>query len=105
MARLIDADVLERKWQDVLDEKAHEKGTVGYTVFELFIERLKGEPTVEAKPVVHGEWIVLGQRTYGSGGGRNYTHYCSECGQHGFEDYKLCPNCGADMRERKADGE
>lgn len=45
----------------------------------------------------HGRWIVLGQRTYGSG--RSYTHYCSECGQHGFDDYKRCPNCGAKMRE------
>lgn len=43
-----------------------------------------------------GRWIPLGQRTYG--GGRSYTHYCSECGKHGFEDYTLCPNCGADMR-------
>lgn len=45
--------------------------------------------------VVHGRWIVLGQRTYG--GGRCYTHYCSECGQHGFDDYKACPNCFAKM--------
>lgn len=45
--------------------------------------------------VTHGRWVALGQRTYG--GGKSYTHYCSECGQHGFDDYKRCPNCGAKM--------
>ena len=44
-----------------------------------------------------GEWVPLGQRTYG--GGRSYTHYCRQCGQHGYDDYTLCPNCGADMRK------
>lgn len=52
---------------------------------------------VDYAPVKHGRWIILGQRTYGSGSGRNYTHYCSECGQHGFDDYKLCHNCGCRM--------
>ena len=42
-----------------------------------------------------GEWVLLGQRTYG--GGRCYTHYCNRCGQHGYDDYVLCPNCGAKM--------
>ena len=42
-----------------------------------------------------GEWVPLGQRTYG--GGRSYTHYCNLCGQHGYDDYVLCPNCGAKM--------
>ena len=50
--RLIDADALLKKWQDVLDEKADEKGTVAYITFELFIERLKEEPTIDAVPVV-----------------------------------------------------
>lgn len=48
-----------------------------------------------------GEWIPLGQRTYG--GGRSYTHYCNRCGQHGYDDYVLCPNCGADMTEGTGD--
>lgn len=46
-----------------------------------------------------GRWVVFGQRIYGSGSGRNYTHYCSECGQHGFDDYVFCPNCGVKMEE------
>lgn len=50
--RLIDADALAKKWQDVLDEKANEKGSVAYVTFELFIARLKDEPTIDAVPVV-----------------------------------------------------
>ena len=49
----------------------------------------------------NGEWIPLGQRTYG--GGRCYTHYCNRCRQHGYDDYVLCPNCGADMTEGTGD--
>lgn len=37
-------------------------------------------------------WQVRSQRTYG--GGRCYTHYCPVCGQHGYDDYRLCPKCG-----------
>lgn len=48
--RLIDADALAKKWQDVLDEKTNEKDTVAYLTFELFIDRLKEEPTIEAIP-------------------------------------------------------
>lgn len=60
-------------------------------------------PAVEAEPVVHAHWIILGQRTYG--GGRCYTHYCSRCGKHGFGDDERCPECGAYMDEEVADGE
>ena len=94
--RLIDAD---RSLEIVRDQGIAHPNAYHLTNYATLI--LQEAPTVEAKPVVHGEWILLGQRVYGSGGGRNYTHYCSGCGQHGFEDYKLCPNCGADMRERE----
>ena len=56
--RLIDADALLRKWQDVLNEKADEKGTVAYITFELFVDRLKEEPTIDAVPVVRCEDCV-----------------------------------------------
>lgn len=63
---------------------------VAEETLEQHIENVK-----DWQPVRHGKWIVLGQRTYGSG--RCYTHYCSECGQHGFDDYKGCPGCFAKM--------
>lgn len=56
-------------------------------------QAILGIAAADVTPVRRGKWIALGQRTYG--GGRSYTHYCSECGQHGFDDFKRCPNCGA----------
>lgn len=53
-------------------------------------------PTIEAVPVVHGEWIE-----------KNYTWYCSNCDGHPYKgytpaipDYNICPYCGADMRKK-----
>lgn len=58
-------------------------------------EWLDEQPTIEAKPVVHGEWDFIG----------DYDCRCSVCGEEYCigpnEDYNFCPNCGADMRERK----
>jgi hypothetical protein len=63
--------------------------------FARVVDHLRNMEPVDAIPVAYGRWIILGQRIYG--GGRCYTHYCSKCGQHGFNDYKICPNCGARM--------
>ena len=61
-------------------------------------------PAVDAVEVVHGEWI--------RGVIRNgmMPHRCSVCKIDcyvptvvGKPQYKFCPNCGADMRERKGD--
>lgn len=60
----------------------------------LFIEVVKRQPTIEAVPVVHGEWIY-----------ENYTWHCGVCGFHPFKGYipkepgfNFCPNCGAMMK-------
>lgn len=58
-------------------------------VFECFIDR---QPTIEAKPVVHGEWI----NTRPSGMSDNIV--CSKCGYDSIANYLFCPNCGAEMR-------
>lgn len=47
MARLINADALSKKWQDVLDIKTGEEETVAYKTFEMFIQRLSQEPTID----------------------------------------------------------
>ena len=68
-----------------------------------FLESL---PTVDAVEVVHGEWSTIEDDYTGM-----TALQCSECNQEWwFEDeppmriYKYCPNCGADMRERKDNG-
>ena len=63
--------------------------------FKRAIKKIPKGIIVDVSPVRHGEWVPLGQRTYG--GGRSYTHYCNRCGQHGYDDYVLCPSCGAKM--------
>lgn len=92
--RLIDADALLRKWQDVLNEKADEKGTVAYITFELFIDRLKEEPTIDAVPVVRCEDCKRMTRQIGLG-----TRYCKVWSNfNGMGDEGFC-NYG----ERKTD--
>lgn len=49
-------------------------------------------PTVEAKPVAHGEWIESKGVNYW------FAHTCSICGEFEDFEYNFCPNCGADMR-------
>ncbi len=66
------------------------------------IDRLERVPSVD--PVKHGRWID-GWR--GRLDGTRYWY--RECGECGYErddddaekDTNFCPNCGADMRERK----
>lgn len=54
-------------------------------------------PTVEAEPVVHGEWIE--HRWAEEFGGCLISDYeCSRCHTWERENSDYCPNCGADMR-------
>jgi hypothetical protein len=50
--RLIDANKLKNDMQKCLDENSDKKGSVAYITFELFIESIKKEPTVDAAEVV-----------------------------------------------------
>ena len=61
--------------------------------FELR-EDVKNAKTVDAKPVVHGEWVhseLLFE-----------ADYCSICTTaiYNTEGMNFCPNCGADMRKK-----
>lgn len=48
MARLIDANALLKKWQDMLDIKTGEKEEIAvYKIFEILIKRLNQEPTID----------------------------------------------------------
>lgn len=87
--RLIDADKLIKEgW--ILARHGESNRLLG-------VKSIADVPTVDAVPVVHGEWI---EKPYLYG----ITRYCSVCNQnygmpHGI--FNFCPNCGADMRKGK----
>ena len=96
--RLIDAnELLEKHTCDVYG--AYDDSCM---VQAVFVPYIKGAPTVDAVEVVHGRWE---------------NNHCNVCGMTpigeelwkylGYEPPRFelcmdyCPNCGADMRERK----
>lgn len=85
--RIIDAD---RALEIVRDQGIAHPNAYHLTNYATLI--LQEAPTIEAKPVVHGEWDFIG----------DYDSRCSVCGEEYCigpnEDYNFCPNCGADMR-------
>lgn len=63
------------------------------SLVDLWCELVRRQPTIEAVPVVHGEWIY-----------ENHTWRCGVCGFHPFKGYipkepgfNFCPNCEAKM--------
>ena len=70
------------------------------------IRYLNTLPTVDAVEVVHGRWVGYHEADIG------YDEYGVRCSNCNFEvenhevDFIMnyCPNCGADMRERKDNG-
>ena len=55
----------------------------------------KIETMPDVGSVVHGEWIEQHENGHGF-----WVGACSRCGEENLVD-NYCPNCGADMRERK----
>ena len=65
---------------------------------EVFCEVIEGQPTVEAVPVVHGEWIHVPSSDMATG--RAYE--CSNCKKMRYGSFlpPFCQMCGADMRKK-----
>lgn len=88
--RLIDADALNAAFEPDHD-------CDWYT--PSIIETINEQPTVDAVPVVRGEWVK-----------KIYGWSCSECSESfgpelyyecGYKKPNFCPNCGVDMRGKK----
>ena len=62
------------------------------------IKTINWQPTVEAKPVVHGRWIGIEDDEM-----NDVSFVCSVCDLENEEKTDFCPNCGADMRGKKND--
>ena len=100
--RPIDADAL---MQDVIAHSypltnAFAVGGVDDGMFTNGFQQVVDEqPTIDAVPVVHGEWIIKPHGTYGQ-----LRAFCSACGKHSGiggivsnQKKPYCPNCGAKM--------
>lgn len=60
-------------------------------------DRLSEIPAADVRPVLHAEWEqVMGKY--------DKLFRCSRCHFIPIEPHYFCQNCGADMREVKADG-
>lgn len=71
-----------------------------YNAIRECMKAVKDAPTVEAKPVVYGEWLQEGNAVY------HWRQNCSICGNPVYDKikpYNFCPNCGCDMRGEKHD--
>ena len=101
--RLIDADYMLR-----MSENDRFIWVYDMTDLEEFLTHV---PTIEAAPVVHGEWIkqkpdeevMNAFHAMGIGKGmsaKSIYWICSECGGWGTPTHKFCPNCGAKMRTK-----
>ena len=64
--------------------------------FSKAIEMVDVQPTVEAKEVVHGEWIRVPSSDMATG----QAYECSNCKKMRYGSFlpPFCQMCGADMR-------
>ena len=82
--RLIDANALKAEFTGNFHEMWH------YTGIRAMIDV---QPTIDAVEVVHSKWL------------RHWNNYiCDSCRSYQWLKSNYCPNCGADMRERKENG-
>ena len=66
---------------------------------KIAIEVTDRQPTVEAKEVVHGEWIKTRlAMEYQCSNCQNVVY--AESTRTGHKLFNFCPNCGADMRKK-----
>lgn len=92
MARLIDVDRVIRRWRMCLDKMVKDKHGFYPMDFELVVCALENEPTVDAEPVVHGEWFCIDPEVE--------LYACSECANRILRrKTKYCANCGARMKK------
>lgn len=66
---------------------------------ETVIDYIGEYPTVDAKPVVHGEWIKGDLGEWKCSVCREENCYAYDENLKRFTDL-YCPNCGADMRKK-----
>lgn len=98
MARYIDVDAWNEFYiERTKDLESYNHYDMGYgDAMDHVDDWLDAHPTIEARPVVRGEWVPM----------EPYRDIlvCSECDEicHDLES-NFCPTCGADMRGTEDD--
>lgn len=97
MSRYIDADkiILNGIENKTIEIRTQELVERNYTKVSLLFNDLQkvidSQPTADVVEVVHGEWAKICWKAF----------RCSECKKISEYYTDFCPNCGADMRERR----
>jgi hypothetical protein len=97
--RLIDADELKERAHEMIFEDSDALNGGRYCE-AVTVGEIDEVPTIEAVPVVHGEWLIKEDESCFA-----TWDYCSVCGfEMGFAGSShyanFCPNCGAKMRTK-----
>ncbi len=88
-------EAMEKKYEVAKKKAFYSVGlSEGFIVCEEIINE---QPTIEVKPVVHGEWIRQNKEKIW---GKSTEIVCSICGKKSWLEYDFCPNCGSDMRKQ-----
>ena len=62
------------------------------------VDMIESRPTIDAVPVVHGEWIKHNNPNYSPfDNSGEYLYQCNKCGMVEYRARRYCPNCGAVM--------
>ena len=101
--RPIDADALHKAYMELRNFKQDPQSgdwiSLRAVPLTTVIRMLNDTPSIDIEPK-RGEWMPIIEanefgEVYQAG------IYCSECGETLGCEANFCPNCGADMRERK----
>ena len=99
--RLIDGDALKNKIEQHSYPLSDRINSIENGMFLCGIyQAIDESPTIDAAPVVHGRWILLGKNEHDYE--TSVEEKCSLCGRYVYRyDTELqdnyCPNCGARM--------
>lgn len=96
--RLIDADPLEKKFQNLAQSY---RGALSGPVYSMALRDIQDAPTVTAGEAAPGYWQLFKED---SSSNRSRGWRCSQCKGYHFHNAavlrkcKYCPNCGARMK-------
>ena len=88
--RLIDADKLIKEMKDECNGRCALCAHYTFLSDDVHCGLIDAQPTVDAVPVVKGEW----ERN-----GNSHQYFCSVCGGKESAPRKFCPSCGAKMTD------